>query len=171
MSTAPTIDREPDTTERRSLRWLWLSGLVLVLAGVGVALWLLLATDTGATITYDGTTAVYSGPSELAAYPDLQPVRLVNNSDNTVDFAYIQVRPDVLAGVTEEEAIDWGASHPDDRAPWWFGSVTHMAMLVDSGETIEVDAVFIPGRTYELGVWDRTQYRGHWVAWLEAPGE
>jgi hypothetical protein len=166
MSTAPTIEREPDTTERRSLRWLWWSVLVLVLAGVGVALWLLLAADTQASITYDGVEAVYSGPSELEAYPNLQSFRLVNNSDNSVDFAYAPVKADALADITKEEASAWGLTHTD--APPWVGNGDHLAMLVGSGDIIEVDATFIAGRTYEFVVWDRAQTEAHWVAWIEA---
>jgi hypothetical protein len=44
----------------------------------------------------------------------------------------------------------------------------HIAMLVPSGETIEADATFISGRTYEFVVWDRTQQVAHWVGWIEA---
>lgn len=166
MSMGPTVDRVPEATERRSLRWLWLSGLILLLGGVGVVLWLVLSTDSKATISYDGTNAAYSGPSELEAYPDHQLFRLVNNSDNTVDFAFAPVKADALGEITEQEAIEWGLTQQD--APPWVENSDHIAMLVPSGETIEADATFISGRTYELVVWDRTQQVAHWVGWIEA---
>lgn len=166
MNAGSTDDRVPEATERRSLRWLWLSGLVLALAGVGVVLWLLLATDSKATISYDGTNAVYSGPSELEAYPNHQTFRLVNNSDNTVDFAFAPVEADALGVVTEQEAAEWGLTQQDP--PPWVGNRGHLAMLVPSGETIEADMTFMSGRTYEFVVWDRTQQLAHWVGWIEA---
>lgn len=166
MSTAPVVDRAPDTTERREITWLWWAVLIVVLAGAGVALWLLLPGDTQATISYDGTTAVYSGPSQLEAYPDLQTFQLVNDSDNSIDFAYGAVQADALEEITEEEARAWGLTHTDP--PPWVGEGNHLAMYVTSGETLEADAAFIAGRTYEFVVWDRAQERAHWVAWIEA---
>lgn len=166
MSAGPTVDRVPGVEKRRSLRWVWLSGLVVVLAGVGVVLWLVLGTDTKATISYDGTDAVYSGPSKLDAYPNHQTFRLVNNSDNTVDFAFAPVKADALGDITEQEAGEWGLTQQDP--PPWVGNGGHIAMLVPGGETVEdVDMTFTSGRTYEFVVWDRMQQVAHWVGWIE----
>jgi hypothetical protein len=166
MSTGPTVDRVLEAQKRSALRWLWLSGLVVVLAGVGVVLWLVLGTDTKATISYDGTNAVYSGPSQLEAYPNNQTFRLVNNSDSTVDFAFAPVKADALGVITEQEAREWGLTQLDP--PPWVGNGGHIAMLVPGGEIIEeADMTFTSGRTYEFVVWDRSQQVAHWVGWIE----
>ena len=123
------------------------------------------AVYSGPSITFDGTTAVYSGPSEVAAYPPLQTVRLVNDSDTSVDFGYSPIKPDEFEGVTEQDAIEWGLV-TDDNPPW-LGNPGHFAKHVLAGETIDVDAAFIAGSTYELWVWKPATGTGHFAAWIE----
>jgi hypothetical protein len=121
------------------------------------------------TITFDGTTAVYSGPSEVAAYPPVQTVRLVNDSDVSVDFTYAAIKPDEFEAITEQYAIDWGLNPENaDKYPPWLGNVGHFAKHVLAGETLDVDAAFIAGETYELGVWKPSTQTGHFAAWIDA---
>ena len=124
------------------------------------------ADDQLPSITFDGTTAVYSGPSEVTAYPPGQTFRLVNDSDSSVDFLYAPVKPDESEGVTEQDAIDWGLSNVGP--PPWVGNAGYFASRVAGGETIETDATLIAGNTYELVVWKPSTSTGHFAAWIDA---
>ena len=117
------------------------------------------------TLTYDGTTAVYSGPSELEGYPAEPTFLLVNDSDKAVDFDYARVIPEAFEGVTEQDALDWGLTQ--DEPPPWVENGGHLALRVQGGESIEVDAVLLPGNTYELVVWDLWRSHAVFAGWID----
>jgi hypothetical protein len=122
--------------------------------------------DQQPTLTFDGTLAVYTGPSELEAYPEVQTFRLVNNSEARVDFAFAPIKPEEFEGVTEQDAIEWGLT--ETNAPPWVGNPGHFAMNVPGGESIEGEAYLLEGNTYELGVWKTPTQTFHFAAWIDA---
>ena len=65
MSTPPTSEGAVDDTTlgRRATRWFWIVALVAVVAIGAAVLWIvILGSDEQPTLTYDGTSATYSGP-------------------------------------------------------------------------------------------------------------
>ena len=125
--------------------------------------------DQMPSISFDGTAAYYSGPSEVAAYPPVQEFRLVNDSDVSVDFVYAPIKTDEFEGVTEQDAIDWGLN-PDNsgKQPPWIGNPGYFRRHVLAGETLEVGAAFVAGQTYELTVLSPATQTGHFAAWVDA---
>ncbi len=137
--------------------------VVLLLAGCGDAAE---GDNQQPTLTFDGTPAVYSGPSELEAYPEVQTLLLVNDSKTTVDFTSAPVKPEEFEGVTEQEAIEWGLT--ETKPPPWIGNPGHFAMHVQGGGTLEGEARFLEGKSYELGVWNIPNQTFHFAAWIDA---
>ena len=121
------------------------------------------------SLTFDGTSALYEGPSEVAGYPPVQTFRLVNDSDTSVDFGYSPIKPDEFEGVTEQDAIAFGLDPSNaDVNPPWLGNPGHFAKHVLPGETIEATAGFVAGRSYELWVWSSASQTAHFAAWVDA---
>lgn len=160
MTTAPTVDPELRATGRKkSFRWLWITASVLVLAGAGIALWLVLSGDGQPTITYDGTAAVYSGPDELEA--GIHTFRLENNSESAVDFHYARHDPE-FGEVTFEEVQAWAGT---DAPPW----VEELGLFTRAraGLVVEESAEFVAGSRYELIVYDVQTGEGHAASVIE----
>jgi hypothetical protein len=122
--------------------------------------------DQQPTLTFDGTTAAYSGPSELEAYPTLQTFRLVNNSDQIIDFVFAPVKPEEFEGITEQDAIEWELT--ESSPPPWIGNPGHFAKNVPSGEALEGEATFIADKTYQLAVWSVSAEKAYFAAWIDA---
>jgi hypothetical protein len=147
----------------RSLR------LVLVALGVVAGLVVTACGDSSSedeadvspiSITFDGTTATYEGPDTIEPSFD---IRLVNDSDDVVDFAYGRLAPD--SDVTLEEAREWGETATD--APPWIEEGNHFSMNVPATTTVDEHADLMMGHRYEFVVWDVTTEHAYFAAWVD----
>ena len=152
MSTTPTSERTPDTSKPggRNLRWLWIVALIAVIAIAGVVLWLVISNgDEEPAITFDGTTATYSGPTTLEA--GAITFSLTNTHENAMDFGRtISTDPDL----TLEEVKAWleANPNPEEDSPW-FGGYDYLGIVM-TGQTIDWDTTF-PEGTYVLLMLDQ----------------
>ena len=92
------------------------------------------------TLTFDGTTATYSGPETLQGD---EPFILTNTSEDDIYFAWGLISDD---SITVEDELAWIAANPDSKTtpPWLiaWGEIGR----VDPGETVERTASLIKGR-------------------------
>ena len=165
---APT-EMPAEVTKRppRRSRVVWVLVLaVVVLAAAGVGSWLLLSGGTDeVVISFDGSTATYTGPEQLVAGEETTLV-LENNSSNRVAFAAALVKQDwTLDEAKEHEYRTFRSNTPSP----WMASYRVIANA-DPGETLN-EAYTFPEYAFELYVWDWDITLGHHAAWVEATAE
>lgn len=156
MSATIALGSEADEKVGRTQRfWLWVSLVVVVAAG-GIGVWLLSAGDGEPTLSFDGTSAAYSGPEVLGAGNVL--FHIENNSDVVADFLWGRHGEE---GITFEQASSW--NDPDGAPPPWVEDGFHLAKDVAPQKATEKLSAMTPG-TYELVVWEVEAGKSHVAA-------
>jgi hypothetical protein len=153
MSTTPTPEQTPDVTKPSgpNLRWLWIVALVAVIAVAGIVLWFVFSGGAEEPIlTFDGTTATYSGPDTFVAGEEVT-FTAENQTSEMVTFGWSRNNDETI---TLEEEIAWMETHRGSSyeiPPWVedYGGFTPAF----SDDVREGSVVFEAGKGL-LWVWD-----------------
>ncbi len=162
------VEPLPPEGPRRRARAIWIVIGILVVAAAAVGIWFLVADEGEPTVTFDGSTATYSGPTSFEAgsitftldateydFPGGVAFILVPLSDESLTMADLEAIADEYAA---------------NEIPPGFDVVRARIFFVEA-EVIETDITLSEGR---WGVWANTSpmdtNRAHPAAILDVSG-
>lgn len=151
---------------RKPIRMLWILALIAVVVIGGLALWIWLGGEEEPTVTFDGTTATYSGPETLEAGTVTFIFDAADyESSRAVAFIIAEMTDESL---TMEDLEAYSEINPARDKPPWAGTL--QVWLVS--DAIEKDVTLTAGT---FSVWASTHLppdedRAHPAAILEVTG-